>query len=79
MLNPSLAANIDLSPVKQFLDSIVKALTGPLGRTAATLAVVASFLTWFFGVIDFRQLLWIVIAIVCIGSSNAIVNSLWTT
>lgn len=76
MMEPTLAANIDLSPVQQFLDGIVKSLTGPLGRTAATLAVVASLLTWFFGIIDFRQLLWIVVAIVCIGSATTIVNSL---
>jgi len=77
MAEPTFAANIDLSPVQQFLDSIVKSLTGPLGKTAATLAVVASLLTWFFGIIDFRQLLWIVVAIVCIGSASTIVSSLW--
>ncbi|MGW6780930.1 TrbC/VirB2 family protein [Brucella pseudogrignonensis] len=77
MTAPTLAANIDLSPVQQFLDSIVKSLTGPLGKTAATLAIVASLLTWFFGIIDFRQLLWIVVAIVCIGSAPTIVSSLW--
>ncbi|GLU27330.1 MULTISPECIES: TrbC/VirB2 family protein [Brucella/Ochrobactrum group] len=76
-VEPTLAANIDLSPIQQFLDSIVKSLTGPLGKTAATLAVVASLLTWFFGIIDFRQLLWIVVAIVCIGSASTIVSSLW--
>jgi type IV secretion system protein VirB2 len=77
MTEPSLAANIDLSPIQSFLDGIVKQLTGPLGKTAATLAVVASLLTWFFGIIDFRQLLWIVVAIVCIGSASTIVTSLW--
>lgn len=76
-IEPSLAADINLDPVKTFLDSIVKALTGPLGKTAATLAVVASLLTWFFGIIDFRQLIWIVVAVVCIGSANTIITSLW--
>lgn len=75
---PTFAANINLSPVQTFLQSIVDALTGPLGKTAATLAVVASLLTWFFGIIDFRQLLWIVVAIVCIGSASTIVSSLWS-
>lgn len=79
MVEPTFAANIDLSPVQQFLDGIVQTLTGPLGKSAATLAVVASLLTWFFGIIDFRQLIWIVVAIVCIGSATAIVNSLWGT
>lgn len=77
MMEPTLAANINLDPIKTFLQSIVDALTGPLGKTAATLAVVASLLTWFFGIIDFRQLLWIVVAIVCIGSASTIVGSLW--
>ncbi len=77
MIEPSFAANIDLSPVQEFLQSIVSALTGTLGKTAATLAVVGTLLTWFFGIIDFRQLLWIVVAIVCIGSATTIVNSLW--
>jgi type IV secretion system protein VirB2 len=78
-IDPTFAANIDLSPVTSFLQSIVSALTGTLGKTAATLAVIASLLTWFFGIIDFRQLIWIVVAIVCIGSAASIVGSLWGT
>lgn len=77
MIEPTFAASIDLSPVQEFLQSIVGALTGTLGKTAATLAVVGTLLTWFFGIIDFRQLLWIVVAIVCIGSAATIVDSLW--
>jgi type IV secretion system protein VirB2 len=78
MVEPSFAANIDLSPVTEFIQSIVTALTGTLGLTAATLAFIACFITWFFGIIDFRQLIWVVIAIVGIGSAATIVKSLWT-
>lgn len=77
MVEPTLAANINLDPVREFLQGIVNVLTGDLGKAAATLAVVASLVTWFFGIIDFRQLIWIVVAIVCIGSASTIVGSLW--
>lgn len=74
---PAAAQAINLSPVQNFLSSITGALTGTLGKTAATLALIATLFSWFFGVIDFRQAMWIIIAIVCIGSASAIVNSLW--
>jgi type IV secretion system protein VirB2 len=77
MVEPTSAANIDLDPLREFLQSIVTALTGPLGKTAATLAVVASFITWLMGSIDIRHLLWILVSVVCIGSAATIVNSLW--
>lgn len=73
------AQAINLSPITTFLTSITTALTGPLGKAAATLALIGVAFTFFFGVIDFRQAMWVVVAIVIIGSASVIVNSLWAT
>ena len=75
---PAAAQSINLSPVTTFLNTIKNALTGTLGKTIATLALIGVAITWFFGVIDFRQAMWVVVAIVFVGSAASIVNSLWT-
>ncbi|MCR8493697.1 TrbC/VirB2 family protein [Brucella anthropi] len=78
MAEPSFAANaVDLSPITNFFNSIVSAFTGSMGKSAATLAVIASLVTFFFGIIDFRQLIWCIVAVVGISSAVTIVNSLW--
>lgn len=73
------AQAINLSPVTSFITTITSALTGTLGKAIATLALVGVAITWFFGIIDFRQAMWVIVAIVFVGSASLIVNSLWTT
>lgn len=75
---PALAQEINLSPVQNFLQGLVDALTGPLGMIIATLALVGVFITWFFGIIDFRQAMWVVIAIAGIGGAPVMVSALWS-
>jgi len=77
--NSALAQAINLSPVTSFITTITSALTGTLGKAIATLALVGVAITWFFGMIDFRQAMWVIIAIVFVGSASLIVNSLWST
>lgn len=79
MPGSALAQAINLSPVTTFITSITSALTGTLGKAIATLALVGVAITWFFGIIDFRQAMWVVVAIVFIGSASVIVDSLWST
>lgn len=79
MSDQAMAQSINLNPITNFLTSITNAITGPLGKAMATLALVGVAITWFFGYIDFRQAMWVCIAIVIIGSASMIVNSLWAT
>ncbi|WP_176084229.1 TrbC/VirB2 family protein [Martelella sp. HB161492] len=74
---PAFAQSVNTNAIQNFLQSLVDALTGTLGKTAATLALVGVFISWFFGVIDFRQAMWIVVAIVFVGAAPTVVNSLW--
>lgn len=74
---PAAAQEINLSPIQNFLQGLVDALTGPLGMVVATLALVGVFITWFFGIIDFRQAMWVVIAIAGIGGATTMVSALW--
>lgn len=78
LTEPAAAQSINLSPVTTFLNAIKNALTGTLGKTIATLALIGVAITWFFGVIDFRQAMWVIVAIVFVGSAATIVNSLWS-
>lgn len=73
------AQTLNLAPVTSFITSITSALTGTLGKAIATLALVGVAITFFFGVIDFRQAMWVIIAIVFIGSASVIVTALWGT
>ncbi|MCY1741000.1 TrbC/VirB2 family protein [Ensifer sp. SL37] len=79
MMEPAAAQQINLNPVTTFLTSITTALTGTLGKTIATLALIGVAITWFFGVIDFRQAMWVIVAIVFVGSASTIVSSLWAS
>ena len=76
---PALAQSIDLSPVQTLLQGIVDAITGPLGIVIGTLALIGVFLSWLFGIIDFRQALWVVVAIAGIAAAPTIVAAIWTT
>jgi type IV secretion system protein VirB2 len=76
---PALAQSIDLSPVQTLLQGIVDAITGPLGIVISTLALIGVFLSWLFGILDFRQALWVVVAIAGIAAAPTIVAAIWTT
>ena len=75
----ALAQSIDLSPVQTLLQGIVDAITGPLGIVIGTLALIGVFLSWLFGILDFRQALWVVVAIAGIAAAPTIVAAIWTT
>ena len=79
MAGPALAQSIDLSPVQTLLQGIVDAITGPLGIVIGTLALIGGFLSWLFGILDFRQALWVVVAIAGIAAAPTIVAAIWTT
>ena len=52
---------------------------GPLGIVIGTLALIGVFLSWLFGILDFRQALWVVVAIAGIAAAPTIVAAIWTT
>lgn len=79
LAEPALAQSIDLSPVQTLLQGIVDAITGPLGIVIGTLALIGVFLSWLFGILDFRQALWVVVAIAGIAAAPTIVAAIWTT
>ena len=79
LAGPALAQSIDLSPVQTLLQGIVDAITGPLGIVIGTLALIGVFLSWHFGILDFRQALWVVFAIAGIAAAPTIVAAIWTT
>lgn len=75
----ALAQSIDLSPIQTLLQGIVDAITGPLGIVIGTLALIGVFLSWLFGILDFRQALWVLVAIAGIAAAPTIVAAIWTT
>lgn len=77
--SPALAQSIDLSPIQTLLQGIVDAITGPLGIVIGTLALIGVFLSWLFGILDFRQALWVLVAIAGIAAAPTIVAAIWTT
>ena len=79
MASPALAQSIDLSPIQTLLQGIVDAITGPLGIVIGTLALIGVFLSWLFGIRDFRQALWVLVAIAGIAAAPTIVAAIWTT
>lgn len=79
LAGPALAQSIDLSPVQTLLQGIVDAITGLLGIVIGTLALIGVFLSWLFGILDFRQALWVVVAIAGIAAAPTIVTAIWTT
>jgi len=79
LAGPAFAQSIDLSPVQTLLQGIVDAITGPLGIVIGTLALIGVFLSWLFGILDFRQALWVLVAIAGIAAAPTIVAAIWTT
>ena len=77
--SPALAQSIDLSPIQTLLQGIVDAITGPLGIVIGTLALIGVFLSWLFGILAFRQALWVLVAIAGIAAAPTIVAAIWTT
>ena len=77
--SPALEQSIDLSPIQTLLQGIVDAITGPLGIVIGTLALIGVFLSWLFGILDFRQALWVLVAIAGIAAAPTIVAAIWTT
>jgi len=75
--SPALAQSIDLSPVQNLLQGIVDTITGPLGIVIGTLALIGVFLSWLFGILDFRQALWVLVAIADIAAAPTIVTAIW--
>ena len=56
----------------------------PCGRALTTgrvaiIALIGVFLSWLFGILDFRQALWVVVAIAGIAAAPTIVAAIWTT
>lgn len=78
LAQPAIAQSIDLSPVQTLLQGIVDAITGPLGLVIGTLALIGVFLSWLLSIIDFRQALWVVVAIAGIAAAPTIVAAIWT-
>jgi type IV secretion system protein VirB2 len=77
LAKPALAQSIDLSPVQNLLQGIVDTITGPLGIVIGTLALIGVFLSWLFGILDFRQALWVLVAIAGIAAAPTIVTAIW--
>ena len=77
LAEPALAQSIDLSPVQNLLQGIVDTITGPLGIVIGTLALIGVFLSWLFGILDFRQALWVLVAIAGIAAAPTIVTAIW--
>ena len=75
--NPALAQSIDLSPVQNLLQGIVDTITGPLGIVIGTFALIGVLLSWLFGILDFRQALWVLVAIAGIAAAPTIVTAIW--
>ena len=75
--DPAMAQSIDLSPVTNLLQGIIDTITGPLGIAIATLSVVAVAISWLFGIIDFRQAMFVVVAIAIVAGAATITSAIW--
>ena len=75
--DPAMAQSIDLSPVTNLLQGIIDTITGPLGIAIATLAVVGVGISWLFGIIDFRQAMFVVVEIAIVAGAATITSAIW--
>ena len=75
--DPAMAQSIDLSPVTSLLQGIIDTVTGLLGIAIATLAVVGIGISWLFGIIDFRQAMFVVVAIAMVAGAATITAAIW--
>ncbi|MCK5930971.1 MAG: TrbC/VirB2 family protein [Fulvimarina manganoxydans] len=76
---PALAQALDLSPVQALLQGLIDIITGPLGIAIGTLALIGVFLSWLFGIVDFRQAMWTIVGIAGVAAAPTIVGSIWST
>ncbi len=70
--NPAFAQ--DLSPVSDMIDNIITAVTGPIGRGLAVLALVGAGVMMFFGRLNWPVFVAIFVGVVLIFSAEAIVD-----
>lgn len=70
--NPALAQ--DLSPLTNFLETIVDAVTGPIGRLIAILAIAGAGIMALTGRINWMAFIYIFIGVVLIFSAATIVD-----
>ena len=70
--SPALAQ--DLSPVSDMIDNIITALTGPIGRGLAILALIGAGVMMFFGRLNWPIFLAIFVGVVLIFSAQTIVD-----
>ena len=70
--SPALAQ--DLSPVSDMIENIITALTGPIGRGLAVLALVGAGVMMFFGRLNWPVFLAIFVGVVLIFSAQTIVD-----
>ena len=64
----------DLSPVSDMIDNIITALTGPIGRGLAVLALIGAGVMMFFGRLNWPIFLAIFVGVVLIFSAQTIVD-----
>ena len=69
---PALAQALDLQ-------GLIDIITGPLGIAIGTLALIGVFLSWLFGIVDFRQAMWTIVGIAGVAAAPTIVGSIWST
>ena len=72
LADPALAQ--DLDPVKNMLQNIVDALTGPIGKLIATLALVAAGYMMFTGRLNWPWFLAILLGVVLVFSAKTIIG-----
>ena len=70
--SPALAQ--DLSPVSDMIDNIITALTGPIGRGLAVLALVGSGVMMFFGRLNWPIFVAVFVGVVMIFSAETIID-----
>ena len=71
-LEPALAQNLD--PVENMLDTVVTALTGPIGRLIAILALVAAGFAMFTGRLNWQWFVAILAGVVLVFSAATIID-----
>ena len=68
------AASQDLSPIATMFETILAAMTGPIGVAVATLAIIGVGLTCLFGRVNFGWFGAVVVGVVLIFSADTIVG-----
>ncbi|WP_417725792.1 TrbC/VirB2 family protein [Salipiger sp.] len=77
LADPAMAQNLD--PLETMLDTVVDALTGPIGRLIAILAVVAAGYMMFTGRLNWPLFLAIFFGVVLVFSAATIIDGFATT